>query len=238
MKALLKQILKKLPIRFTKNQQYDYQSKKIISTVCNANSNTVDVGCHKGEILDLLIQQAPNGQHYGFEPIPDLYKNLIEKYTNKQIHIFDIALSNEQKSTSFNYVKSNPAYSGLIKRQYDKPNEVDEKITVQCDLVDNIIPENVHIHFIKIDVEGGELQVLQGAQKTIARCKPYIIFEHGLGASEFYDSTPEKVFAFFETCGMKLSTMKMFLENKKSFTQAEFCDQYYKKLNYYFVGFA
>jgi FkbM family methyltransferase len=237
MKALLKQIIKSLPIRFTKNQQYDYQSKKIIAAVCNANSNTIDVGCHKGEILDLLIQQAPQGHHYGFEPIPDLYINLKEKYTSKLIHISDIALSNEQKSTSFNYVKSNPAYSGLIKRQYDKPNEVDEQITVQCDLLDNLISENTTIHFMKIDVEGGELLVLEGAQKTIARCKPYIIFEHGLGASEFYDSTPEKIFSFFETCGMKLSTMKMFLENKTPFTKAEFVEQYYKKLNYYFVAF-
>jgi FkbM family methyltransferase len=238
MKALLKLLLKNVPIRFTKNQQYDYQTKKLIAAVCHANSNTIDIGCHKGEILDLLIAQSPNGQHFGFEPLPHLYQALQAKYIQANIHISDIAVSNEQKTSSFNYVKTNPAYSGLKKRQYDNANEIDEQITVQCNLLDNIISVDTPIHFIKIDVEGGELQVLQGATKTIARCKPYIIFEHGLGASDFYGSTPEKIFEFFAHHNMHIATMKMFLNKQNAFTKAEFTHQYYKKLNYYFIAYA
>ena len=82
--------------------------------------------------MDLILKSAPLGQHLGFEPIPTMYKDLKTKYAQAEnCTILDIALSNEEGETSFNYVISNPAYSGIKKRSYDKPNEQDTSITVQ-----------------------------------------------------------------------------------------------------------
>lgn len=81
----LKRLIKKLPIVFTKNQQYDIETKQIIQKVCKVNSNAIDVGTHEGAILDLLIQQSPNGFHFGFEPIPALQKTLSAKYANSKL---------------------------------------------------------------------------------------------------------------------------------------------------------
>jgi hypothetical protein len=100
-----------------------------------------------------------------------------------------------------------------------------------------LIPIESNISLIKIDVEGGELQVLEGGVETIKRCRPHIIFEHGLGASEFYDSTPDKVFKLLTSCGLKISTMKNWLANKPAFALAEFENQYFDKLNYYFIAY-
>lgn len=237
MQQLLKYLIKKLPIAFTKNQQYDNQTKKVINKVCDSNSSFIDIGCHKGEVLDIVLKKSPNSHHYGFEPIPDLFKKLQKKYKGQSCTFFDIALSNCVGETKFNYVVSNPAYSGLIKRSYDKKNEVDEQILVNTNKLDHLIPIESNISLIKIDVEGGELQVLEGGFETIKRCKPFIIFEHGLGASEFYDSTPEKVFELLTSCGLKISTMKNWLANKSAFALTEFENQYFDKLNYYFIAY-
>ena len=237
MKALLKYLIKKLPIAFTKNQQYDYQTKKLIAKVCTQKSNCIDIGCHKGEVLDLFLKQSPKGHHYCFEPIPNMYKALTKQYYGKPCTFFDVALSNYVGETKFNHVVSNPAYSGLIKRSYDKKEEVDEQILVQVNKLDNLIPNEANITLIKIDVEGGELQVLEGAIETIKRCKPFIIFEHGLGASEFYDSTPKKVFELLSSCGLQVSTMKRWLAQKPAFTLPAFEDQFNQKINYYFVAY-
>jgi FkbM family methyltransferase len=237
MKALIKKIIKSLPIDFTRNQQYDTQTKKVIAKVCSANTIAIDVGCHKGEVLDLILKYAPKAAHYGFEPIPDLCEALKKKYEGKPYHISNIALSDQKGETSFNYVVSNPAYSGLQKRQYDRANEQDTKITVQTELLDAIIGENVSIGFVKIDVEGGELQVLKGAVKTIARCKPVIIFEHGLGASDFYGTSPEQVFELLSSCGMKISTMKNWLKTGPAFSKEEFEKQFQQRINYYFIAY-
>ena len=72
MKELLKKLLKRLPVAFTKNQQYDRDTNRVLRRVLHPTANCVDVGCHKGEVLALMLQQAPQGQHYGFEPIPAL----------------------------------------------------------------------------------------------------------------------------------------------------------------------
>src|SRR5690606_23667035 len=101
--------------------------------------------------------------------------------------------------------------SGLIKRRYDRPNEEDCNITVKTDLLDRIIPVDMPIDLIKIDVEGGELLVLEGAKETIKRSKPVIIFEHGLGASDYYGAPPEQVFRLLDGCGLKINTMERWL---------------------------
>lgn len=233
---LVKKVLKSVPIAFTKNQKYDLLTKIVIKKSCNAYSNCIDVGCHKGEVLDIIIKNAPDGKHFGFEPLPHLYQSLVKKYEGSNASIFNLALSNQSGEASFNYVISNPSYSGLIKRKYDKPNEEDTQITVKTERLDDMIPENIVIDLIKIDVEGGELLVLEGAKKLLSRCHPVVVFEHGLGASEYYGATPEKVFDLMESCGLHISLLDDFLAAKPPLTKAQFSVQFYQKLNYYFVA--
>ena len=115
-----------------------------------------------------------------------------------------------------------------------------EEITIQTDTLDNVVEalKPTGISLIKIDVEGGEINVLKGASQTIHKFKPLIVFEHGLGASEYYDTKPEAVFAFFNDLNMSLQTMEMWLQkNASGFTQEAFSEQFYKKLNYYFIAY-
>lgn len=236
-KKWIKYFLQFIPIHFTKNMEYDAQTKLIIKKICKPGSNCIDIGCHKGEIMDLFLQSAPEGKHIGFEPIPDMFRALELKYKNTNCRVSPVALSNEKGSTTFQFVKSNPAYSGLQKRAYKNKDEVIEEIKVETDLLDHIIPENMPIAMIKIDVEGAELQVLQGAVETIKRTKPLIIFEHGLGASEFYDATPVRVFELLSHCGLQVSTLKNWLSGGPALSLQEFEQQFSQKINYYFIAF-
>jgi len=238
MKSLIKKLVKSLPFDFSLNQQYDTQTKRVIQKHCNSQSNCIDIGCHKGEIMDLFLQQSPGGKHIGFEPIPGMYNDLIAKYSKiANCSIYNIALSNTKGTTSFNYVISNPAYSGLVKRNYDRPQETDKLIEVDTDKLDNILPDDYKVDLIKIDVEGGELLVLEGAIGTLTKKRPVVIFEHGLGASDCYGTTPDQVFALFEKCGYKITTMKNWLAGKDPFSRQQFEDQYYSKSNYYFLAY-
>ncbi|MFN0216426.1 MAG: FkbM family methyltransferase [Saprospiraceae bacterium] len=239
MKDFLKKIIKALPFAFTKNQRYDRLTKRVISKVCLSASNCADVGCHKGEILDFFLSAAPQGQHFGFEPIPPLFQNLREKYADRSnCRFFDIALSNKEGSSSFNYVVSNPSYSGLLKRNYDRANEEDTQITVRTEKLDNIWPADLRLDVLKIDVEGGEQMVLEGARETLIRWKPTIIFEHGLGASEIYGSTPDQVFALLESCGLRIFLLENFLAQGPALDAKSFATQFYERRNYYFVASA
>lgn len=166
-----------------------------------------------------------------------LFEQLQLKYAvAANCHILGLALSNQEGSSSFNYVVSNPSYSGLQKRLYDRPNEQDTLITVQTKKLDDVWPANLPLHIMKIDVEGGEKLVLEGAVKTITRWKPTVIFEHGMGASDQYGSTPEQVFQLFQQCGMQIYLLEQFLASGKALTLADFSKQFYERRNYYFVA--
>jgi len=235
-KDLIRKTLTLLHLDITKNLKYDRLTKLIIAKSLKSTSNTIDIGCHKGEILDLFLQYSPKGTAFCFEPIPVLFNNLVEKYGNR-CKLFSCALSDSKGETTFNYVKNAPAYSGLLKRQYAIDNPDIEIIDVKIDLLDNIIPTDIKIDLIKIDVEGAEFGVLKGARQTILRNKPVIIFECGLGASEFYNTKPEDVFGFLvNEMGLKLSTLNNWLKNKQSLTNEEFCKLYYSNKEYYFIA--
>lgn len=235
MKETIKNWIKKIPIAFTKNQKYDLLTNRVIREVCALDSNCIDVGCHKGEVLKIILKAAPNGQHYCFEPIPELYTYLTENFP-KNCHFHQLGLSNKAGTTSFNHVVSNPAYSGFEQREYANDHEEIVPITVKIERLDAIIPTDVHIDFIKVDVEGAELEVFQGAEATIRRCKPILVFEHGKGAADYYGTTPEEVFDFLTDCGLNIMRLETFFQNKKPFSKAQFIEQFERHLNYYFIA--
>lgn len=148
-------------------------------------------------------------------------------------------MSNTEGESSFNYVISSPAYSGLIKRRYDRPQETDTQIVVKTQLLDTILSnENVgRVSFIKIDVEGAEYLVIDGAQARIRSDKPVIVFEHGMGGSDCYGKRPEDIFDLLTNkCCLRISLMSRWLMGKSSLDLRVFCDQFYNGKNYYFIA--
>ena len=235
-KTLIKNILTSLHIDITKNLKYDRLTKKIMNKTIQVDSNCIDIGCHKGEILDIILKNSPKGKHFAFEPIPKMFSDLQLKYGDK-CKVFPHALSDEIEKTSFTYVKNAPAYSGILKRKYDISNPDIEIIEVDKNKLDNLIPENIKIDFIKIDVEGGEFHVLKGGKNTIVKNKPVIIFEFGLGASEFYGTKPENLFDFLsDECKMDISTLQSWLKNEGTLSKQEFNDLYFNNTEYYFIA--
>lgn len=155
LKELAKELLKFSPIAITKNQEYDRQTRKVIKRVFREDTVALDIGCHKGEILDLFLKYAPKGDHYAFEPIPDLFRLLKAKYLNfPNCHIFDLALADNKGTADFNLVLNDMAFSGLKKRDYNN-NYESRTITVKTDRLDAVVPAEIDVNFIKIDVEGG-----------------------------------------------------------------------------------
>jgi FkbM family methyltransferase len=197
----------------------------------------VDVGSHEGEFLTLFLKIAPKGTHFGFEPLPYLYNSLLARFNNNpNCTIYNYALSDKEGLSSFNHVISNPAYSGIKKRKYDRPHEKDEIISVATKKMDTVIPEGVRIDFIKIDVEGGEFHVLKGAERIISSYHPLIIFEFGIGGSDIYGVTPAIMFKFLEEKGYSVSLLNNFLSKRKAMTLKEFEKQFTEKTNYYFIA--
>lgn len=232
-KQIAKKILALLPVPVTRNQKYDAQTIQVMKKVLKPDSNTVDVGGHEGDILKEILQFAPNGQHYCFEPIPSFCSGLHRDFPNVNVH--EIALSDHSGETTFQHVVSNPAYSGIKRRTYLGEEQV-QTITVKTAPLDEIIPESVQISFIKIDVEGGEMGVIKGAERVIKTGKPVIVFEHGKGAADHYGTQPGDLFDLLTAYGLKVSLMKKWLSNGSSLSRNEFVNEFETGSNYYFIA--
>jgi len=223
--------------RLSKNETYDRQTAWVIRRVLRRDSCSIDVGCHRGDILKHMLKAAPEGYFYAFEPLPDFCAGLRQKFADPGIEIHQIALSDEAGEAEFNHVISNPAYSGFRRRRYDRPAETDTRIKVRMDRLDDIVDTHRKIDLMKIDVEGAELQVLRGATAMLKRDQPIVVFEHGLGAADFYGTRPEHVHdVLVGQCGMEIWTMDDWLRGAAPMSLAAFREQFDKCLNYYFLA--
>jgi len=217
------------------NLLYDKQTYKIMKRVLTDKSNCVDVGAATGSILKQMRKFAPKGVHYAFEPLPHLYHKLVEGFPS--VKVFPYALSDSEGTASFCHVTNCPGYSGLRRRHYDFGEPEIEEITVETRLLDHIYPADLHCDFLKIDVEGAEMLVLRGAANLIKRCKPYIVFEHGLGGSDYYGVTSCDAYDLLVgEYGLGISLMEDWLEGKPELTRNDFKEQFDHCTNYYFIA--
>ena len=102
--------------------------------------------------------------------------------------------------------------------------------------LDDVVPIDAPVRFVKIDVEGGELGVLQGGMRTLSTHKPFVVFEHG-DAAEGYGTRPEDVYGLLvEGCGLAVSTLDGWLSGEGPFREDEFRDCVVSGKDYYFVA--
>ncbi len=220
-----------------RNARYDAETVEVMRRVLSDDSGCVDVGCHRGTMLDEMLRCAPNGRHFGFEPIPELAAQLEKRYGKRDnVTIHRVALSDSAGRSTFAHVVTNPGYSGLRERRYDRDDERVETIEVETARLDDLLPDGVRIRFVKIDVEGGELGVLRGAASMLRRDRPVIVFEHGVGSADRYGTEPDHVFDVLTDCGLEVTTMRRWLAGEPPHSRDTFCEAFRKVEDFYFLA--
>jgi FkbM family methyltransferase len=211
----LKQIVKDflLPVidrnGWVRRQHRDAKNiNKLMAANLKADSNCIDIGCHKGDFLKLFEKFAPGGKFFAFEPLPPLYDYLKKNFP--RAILYDYALGDFEGKSTFNYVVNDPAWSGFKTQSYANHEVEIKEIEVPVKMLDNVIPANIPIDFIKIDVEGAEYSVLSGAKSLIKNKKPVILFEFAKIHTVNYGVTPEKFYDLFvKELGMSLFSLDL-----------------------------
>ena len=154
---------------------YDRRTIDYAKRFLNPDSTILDVGANNGSILSRLMKVSPKGRYYAYEPIPFFVEYLTKRYPKAVVK--GIALSNQSGLANFLNTFGSPALSSLDDFRIKIIGVPYKVIQVKTDTLDNQFENIDTLNFIKIDVEGHELQVLEGGLGTIKKHLPYIVIE-------------------------------------------------------------
>jgi FkbM family methyltransferase len=197
----------------------DKRAEHLMRQVIKLNSNCIDIGSHIGSFLSQLMRLAPQGKHVAFEPVPQKALWLKKKFP--EVDVRSLALGDKQEKRTFYQNASQPGFSGFGGDFADVDKVVE--LTVECEILDNIIRADRKYDYVKIDVEGAELMVLKGARKMIARDTPFIFFESSHDGAAKLGLKREDLFALFvDELAYDVFLIKDFLDERPPLTLTDF----------------
>lgn len=153
---------------FCINRNYSYHKQQYFGEDFlnfSADEVFVDAGCFNFESSQQFIDRCPDYKKiYAIEPDPECYNNCLDNI--RSIGAESVELVNKgawscEETLSF-FCTENHACSSI--------NSGGE-ISIETIIIDKMVGDD-SVSFIKMDIEGAELEALRGAEKTIIKNKP------------------------------------------------------------------
>ena len=164
----------------------DEQEINLVKKFIKSGTDSIDVGVYRG-VYSYEMSKYSEKVH-SFEPNPIIFKYInknLKKFI-KNIHLYNFALSNQNKTINLKIpIRNSNSNKEIFEEYYEMGKatihnennfENYENFEIQTKKIDELNFNN-KISFIKIDVEGHELEVIEGAKNTIKRDKPVLLVE-------------------------------------------------------------
>jgi FkbM family methyltransferase len=166
----------------------------------------IDIGAHIGRHLGAFLDcVGVTGQVFAFEPLPLAFEVLKRNYSGTVAVLNNVALAKTAGRAEFTFAQGTPEESGLKQRIFNHPGKAKpEVIEVQVETLDSYCKNLSSLNFVKIDIEGGEIGCLQGAEQTLARLRPLVSVEYGFPSYSVYGHSKDTLFDFANQAGYQL----------------------------------
>ena len=136
----------------------------------------VYIGTYRGDFTSHLIHNFPRARAILFEPTPNSFSSLLKKFADTPpVKVINCAISNYEGDDVF-YLLEDGATNSLL----HPVNESSSEIKISVTTLDNYWQEKSNLRqldILKIDTQGNDFKVLQGAKKVIKKYSPCILVE-------------------------------------------------------------
>ena len=153
---------------------------ELLMSMIRPGNTVIDVGANVGlYALEACLRASGSGKVMAFEPDPRsfalLAKNVKCNSMSSHLKTEAICVGSADGETAFNLTEE-PSLSGM---GLSARSNVKETISVPMRSLDSLLSETGyrHVDVIKIDVEGFEADVIQGACETLANSDAVVMFE-------------------------------------------------------------
>ena len=162
--------------------KFENKFAELVAAVVCEDDHVIDVGANVGLYSVLLGKVARSGKVLAIEPSPHVLPLLrlnLERNQIRNAQIFEGVCSASRGTTLLHYVPGNDEYSSMAQLIHpDAPRKGRRTTQVATDTLDHLVEVyQLKPSFIKIDVEGAECLVLQGASKVLSYFRPLILSE-------------------------------------------------------------
>ena len=182
--------------------EYEQDTNQVLAKYLKEDFVVIEAGANIGSESLLISRLAPQGKVYCFEPNPYTFDRLkiniaINELNN--VYAYDYALGEADGAIHFNIYPKGFCNAGMSSKYMETP--LTKKITVTQKTLDNFVKEQQieRVDFIKMDIQGAEMDMIKGSLETIARFKPIIFTE----ACEPYNDT-NKLYELLKSYGYKI----------------------------------
>jgi FkbM family methyltransferase len=166
----------------------------------------LDVGANEGQTALSLRQSFPDARIHSFEPVAATFGSLVRNVGNfANISCHQVALGSTRGMSTMTVGENS-----LINRVVPDPTSIRDSAgleSVQMETVDAFCLEHGigHVDILKIDVEGAEIAVIEGATQMLRECKiDFAFVEIGFGAADSGHSYAPDVIRVLNDNGMGL----------------------------------
>ena len=169
-------------------------SVRIADLVLPNDPVILDIGASIGAVTAALAKRFPSGHVIAFEAAPSVHPSLRETVrlaSGAPVTVVEKGVGAESGTRRF-HEDGNGSGWGFLSEELGS-------VSVLVVTVDETMAELSldRVDFIKIDVEGGELAVLRGAENTLLRHQPLLMFEVNVFCLWRYGRTlPQDLFAW------------------------------------------
>jgi FkbM family methyltransferase len=193
----LKHLLEPADVR--RGREEDARLKLLIAALVGNDSCCVDVGANVGDVLACMVAAAPAGRHIAYEPVPTLAAALRTRFPG--VTVREAAVTRAAGVQEFTHVLDRASRSGLGSRASGGART--ERLEVPVVALDDDLPDGFAPALIKVDVEGNEAHVIEGARQTIATHRPVLMFERGYAdwSGTLFDTLDELAMLVFDFDG-------------------------------------
>ncbi|WP_287356387.1 FkbM family methyltransferase [Moorena sp. SIO3B2] len=169
-----------------------------------------DVGANKGQYLELSVKTLKNKKYkiHCFEPGKYTFKQLLKKSDlSNSIYFNNIALGKSSEQLNLYYDNPGSGGASFTKRNLEHFNmNFNQSEVVSVSTLDNYCADNKieKIDLLKLDVEGHEIDVIEGASNLLSNSRiTMIVFEFG-GCNIDTKTFFQNYYYFFDKYDMKI----------------------------------